>query len=430
MAETIRPQNYYNAANSVLTVAAAVSKIHTDTMAALADTGQMAGTDDAGTEFAEAYDAQAAAFESMGRNLGPAIHHYGRVLIQMGANHAQAEADSNVGGGAPPAPPADPGDGQLGMCVALPPSAGAEGEGLVEAIGLLQTIGVPVPNGDTDKLTTASTAWAKVASDSDGSFLGKLQATCATLDQMNGEEVDIVVEDLEELGSLVDEYAALAGALRDSVEAHKSYLADVRAKMADLLNDLAVELAITAAAGILSSFVTFGAGAAVATAKATSTIARYGTKISGLISSVKSMRAAIKIADFFSASSAAKSNARLVRFLQMELKQATTQGQKNNLAGRIGELKAGIDPNIPKRPIEINGRTRIPDEIDDTAAIVREVKNTNSIGATQQVKDMAQFASERGYTFELIVDERTIISGPLQTMIDNGEIVLKRMALN
>lgn len=35
MAETIRPQNYYDAANSVLTVAAAVSKIHTDTMAAL-----------------------------------------------------------------------------------------------------------------------------------------------------------------------------------------------------------------------------------------------------------------------------------------------------------------------------------------------------------------------------------------------------------
>ncbi len=70
-------------------------------------------------------------------------------------------------------------------------------------------------------------------------------------------------------------------------EAHKSYLDEVRAKMADLLDDLAVELAVTAAAGIFSSFVTFGAGAAVATAKATSTIARYGTKISALISSEK-----------------------------------------------------------------------------------------------------------------------------------------------
>ncbi|MBY4110007.1 hypothetical protein HQO82_13665 [Rhodococcus fascians] len=30
----------------------------------------------------------------------------------------------------------------------------------------------------------------------------------------------------------------------------------------------------------------------------------------------------------------------------MELKTATKQRQRNNLAGRIGELKAGIDPNL------------------------------------------------------------------------------------
>nr|WP_296769423.1 putative toxin [Rhodococcus sp. (in: high G+C Gram-positive bacteria)] len=430
MAETIRPQNYYDAAQAVLDVAAAVSKIHTDTMAALADTGAMAGTDDAGAEFADAYDTQAANFESMGRNLGPAIHQYGRVLIQMGKNHAQAEADSDVGGGAAVVAPADPGDGQLGMCVALATAAGGVGEGLAEVIGLLQHIGVPVPNGDTDKLDTASAAWAAVAAGSDGTYLGKLQGASSAFDELNGDEVDIVVEDLEELNSLVDEYALLAGALRDSVEAHKTYLVEVRNKIKDLLDELAIELAITAAAGILSAFVSFGTGAVVATAKATSTIARYGRKITELIGSLRSLRAGAKIGGYFKASSVAKSNERLVRYLRMELKTATTQGQKNNLAGRIGELKAGIDPAVPKRPIEINGRTRIPDEIDDTAAVVREVKNTNSIGASQQIKDMAQYASDRGYTMELIVDDRTVVSGPLQLMIDSGEIVLKRMALN
>lgn len=168
----------------------------------------------------------------------------------------------------------------------------------------------------------------------------------------------------------------------------------------------------------------------MAGAKATSTIARFGSKITGVITAVKGMRAATKISSFFRSSSLAKSNARIVRYLQMELKQASTQGQKNNLAGRIGELKAGIDPNTVKRSVQINGRTRIPDEIDEVAAVVREVKNTNSIGASQQIKDMATYADDRGFTLELIVDNRTVISGPLQTLIDNGEIVLKRMALN
>ncbi|ORI13121.1 hypothetical protein BJD99_00195 [Rhodococcus sp. 1163] len=430
MAETIRPQNYYNAAQAVLDVAAAVSTLHSDTMTALADTGSMAGTDDVGQEFSSAYDEQAANFESMGRNLGTAIHIYGRVLIQMGKNHAQAEADSNVNGNGEIVAPVDPGDAPFNTCFALPPSAGGEGDGLSEVIGLLQHIGVPIPNGDTDKLTTASTAWARVASDNDGTYRGRLLSASSTLDELNSEEVDIVVEDLEELNSLVDEYADLAGALRDSAEAHKSYLADVRAQIGDLLDELAIELAVTAAVGILSSFVSFGVGGAVAGAKATSTIARFGSKITGVITAVKGMRAATKISSFFRSSSLAKSNARIVRYLQMELKQASTQGQKNNLAGRIGELKAGIDPNTVKRSVQINGRTRIPDEIDDINDVVREVKNTNTIGATQQIKDVATYAKANGYTMELIVDSRTVISGPLQTMIDNGEIVLKRMALN
>ncbi|OZD10792.1 hypothetical protein CH253_29670 [Rhodococcus sp. 06-156-3C] len=44
----------------------------------------------------------------MGRTLGEAIHHYGRVLIQMGTNHAQAEAGSNISGGGVVAPPQIP----------------------------------------------------------------------------------------------------------------------------------------------------------------------------------------------------------------------------------------------------------------------------------------------------------------------------------
>jgi hypothetical protein len=114
----------------------------------------------------------------------------------------------------------------------------------------------------------------------------------------------------------------------------------------------------------------------------------------------------------------------------MELKQARTQGAKNGLKKRIGELKAGIDPNAPKTEILINGRTRIPDSLDRGALELNEVKNVNSIGKTQQLQDMLSWSKENGYTMRLIVDERTQISGPLQQLVDSGQIKLVRMALN
>lgn len=123
-------------------------------------------------------------------------------------------------------------------------------------------------------------------------------------------------------------------------------------------------------------------------------------------------------------------NEKLVRFLQMELKNAKTQGLRNNIKGRIGELKAGIDPNAPKTEIAINGRTRISDRTDPVARDLTEVKNVNPIGKTKQIEDMLAYANQKGYTMTLVVDSRTAISGPLQQLVDSGQLKLVRMALN
>ncbi|MDV7171937.1 putative toxin [Gordonia amicalis] len=430
MAETVRPLNYYEAAATLFDVGNALSKAHADTMNALADTGEMAGTDDAGNSFADVYDEQARAFESMGRNLGPAIHNYGRVLLQMGKNHAEAEGNSNTRGPQEGSPPPDPGPPAMAVCIALPSARGGQGDGLDEVIGLLQQVGIPVPNGDTGKLAAASAAWSNVAADSGGSYRGKLQSAAGRLSELNGVEIDYVIEDLEELNSFIDEYAELAFALKDCVESHKSYLADVRSQMDGLLNDMAKDLAVDAVITVGLAVVTAGFGGTVGAAKLTATVARYGAKIRSVIEAAKRTRASLKVGNHFDKGSAAKTNDRLVHFLQMQLQNATTRGQRNNLRGRIGELKAGIDPNAPKRSIQINGRERIPDEIDDVALTVTEVKNTNSIGATKQIRDMMDYAQQEGYTMELVVDTRTKVSGPLQGLIDSGQITLKRMDLN
>lgn len=86
--------------------------------------------------------------------------------------------------------------------------------------------------------------------------------------------------------------------------------------------------------------------------------------------------------------------------------------------GQEGEKQAGIDPKN-KTKIRINGRNRVPDEIDGSH--LTEVKNTNYVSNTLQLRDYAQIASLRGLALRLIVREGTKIA---KTVIKAGwEIV-------
>lgn len=157
----------------------------------------------------------------------------------------------------------------------------------MENIGLLEEVGIPVPDGDTDALKKAEAAWAKLGSGQSANFADKINAISAKFDELNGEEVDIIVEDLQELGSLVQDYTNLANSLKDACTNHLEYLTELRSQLTDVLESLAIDLAVTAAIGILSSFVSFGAGAVIAGGKAAATIARYAMKIRDIIQAVK-----------------------------------------------------------------------------------------------------------------------------------------------
>ncbi len=75
---------------------------------------------------------------------------------------------------------------------------------------------------------------------------------------------------------------------------------------------------------------------------------------------------------------------------------------------------AGIDPKV-KQPITINGMTRIPDALIDSA--LTEVKNVKYISNTRQLRDFADFAKATGRTLELYVRPTTRIA---QTVVDAG----------
>lgn len=100
-------------------------------------------------------------------------------------------------------------------------------------------------------------------------------------------EVEYIVSDLEELGAatsaVLDGCAELAQSCRDYAAA----LDDLRTTLEGILEGLAVELAATAAIGIAASFVSFGAGAVAATAKAAHSVNKFARIIAEAIGAWK-----------------------------------------------------------------------------------------------------------------------------------------------
>jgi hypothetical protein len=124
----------------------------------LGATGSMAGTDDAGKAWATSYDERVREVLGAVNDLTKALENYGGVVMQAGYHHAVAEHNATPGDPGP-APALPPQPASTAGVLSAPPSAGGPGRGLVDAIGLMQQVGVPVPDGDTDKVSTAADAW-------------------------------------------------------------------------------------------------------------------------------------------------------------------------------------------------------------------------------------------------------------------------------
>lgn len=74
----------------------------------------------------------------------------------------------------------------------------------------------------------------------------------------------------------------------------------------------------------------------------------------------------------------------------------------------------------------INGRARIPDELDPASRTIGEVKNVKYQYLSTQLKDDLSYAQANGYQFNLYVNSGTRLSGPLQNLVNSGEINLIR----
>jgi hypothetical protein len=99
----------------------------------------------------------------------------------------------------------------------------------------------------------------------------------------------------------------------------------------------------------------------------------------------------------------------------------------NMAAGRMAEEAVGIPANVPKPGIKIPGSNviRFPDRL--TITRLEEVKNVKYLALTQQIRDYLAYARANMLTFILHTHPETKYSGPLQDLIDAGQIITKKI---
>ncbi len=238
----------------------------------LGGTGSMAGSDDAGKAWGASYDERVKDVLGAVNALTNAMENYGGVVIQAGYNHAVAEYNATPGNqGAAPTMPTEPASA-TGVLTA-PPSAGGPGRGLADAIGLVQQVGVPVPDGDTEMVSTAADAWDRLATVYQAKTIAEeLEVNARTFREAQSPEVEYLVRDLEELRDAVTSVTEGCAELSQSCKDYKAALEDLRSQLEGILEDLAIELALTATIAIATSLVSFGAGAVAGSAKAAHSI--------------------------------------------------------------------------------------------------------------------------------------------------------------
>ncbi|MFB1295703.1 colicin D domain-containing protein [Mycobacterium sp. pW049] len=285
--QDVDPDTFYAVGKGLYEKAGKLYDAFSVNVTLLGETGSMAGTDEAGTAWAASYDLRAAEILCAVNDLTKAMENYGGVVIQAGHNHAIAEHNATPGNRGP-APAIPPEPASTAGVLSTPPSAGGPGSGLLDNVGLMAQVGVPVPDGDTDKVSKAGDAWDRLATVYQTTTVAEgLGVDARAFSDTKSPEVEYIVRDLEELqsatSSVLDACAELAQSCRD----YRSALDDLRTQLEGILEDLAVELAITAAVGVAASFVSFGAGAVAATAKAAHSVTRFARIIADAVAAWK-----------------------------------------------------------------------------------------------------------------------------------------------
>lgn len=287
---------YYDAGNKLVSLAADWFASVDSFWPTLNQCHAMTGSYDEAKKWAKTYDTRAEELLDMSNDLAEAVHAYGCVLLEIGYNHAVAEYNATLGTDTPaPDKPATPGPVAY-LCRVPLPSAGGPGQGLIDGgVKLAEAIGITIPDGNVDLLARAADTWTKMADAAPvAKMAGELERVAWSFEAIVSPEYAYIDEDLRALRDAALTTTAAFYELSASAKDHHDGLVELRENMKKVLEDLGEELLkellVTVAIAIAASVVTFGIGAAVASARVVAIAARFARPIRALIDAFKAAR--------------------------------------------------------------------------------------------------------------------------------------------
>ncbi|MBF6099935.1 hypothetical protein IU510_17870 [Nocardia cyriacigeorgica] len=262
-------------------------------MGALSGTGGMGGSVGPCQQWSTSYDETAMSVYRLAGALADALHNYACILQQAGYNYALS--DHNSGSGRPEPLPPTPLLPARTTCPEPPPSAGGPGKGLIDdGFELASKAGIPIPDGDPDKLLAAAGVWEALKTSNGVHYLpAKLEKIAQSFETVTAPDVQYIDEDIREMKTAAEDLIATIGDLAQSCRDQKAAIDDLRKRLEDILVDLGValgtELVETVVLGAIAGALTVGYGAAAVTAYKTGKIADkvrdYAKKIGDLVRS-------------------------------------------------------------------------------------------------------------------------------------------------
>ncbi|MGW6421393.1 polymorphic toxin type 24 domain-containing protein [Nocardia sp. NPDC055053] len=243
---SISPQSYESAAKECYDLSEKFQTVYNSLQTVLLETSAMAGGYQAVKTWSKAYDDRAAAVTLVATSFAQALQHFGDILTASGYNWKCAEykANRDPNKGAPPSLPSGfPSELPYGPGIVNGvASSGTYSRGLETDWTELQdkvtalVSGGEVPDGDTDKLARAASAW-KTFAQSDPVYGGKgrLLVVASGLERGYGsdtpKDIPNLVGHLRTLAISIGDIEAAARDIATAVDAHKVALTTMRSDM-------------------------------------------------------------------------------------------------------------------------------------------------------------------------------------------------------